>query len=116
MSDFDVQMNIDLRHTTQGWGDFVVDFEDGLPPKTEVTGVAIRAYAGRVTPDIDLSEQDDVANLIVDQNAVFSAGYKVYWRMQYSPDLAGKNVTLVFDITITTGGHHPFYAYRVRVR
>lgn len=116
MKDFDMIDSIDIRYCTDKWGPFDVKMDKQLPPDTTITDVSIRAFVGEVTPSTDISELTDVAGMIIDPARITKDRRQFSFMVQYSEALSGKDLTLIFEIEISTGGKHPFYYYGVRVR
>ena len=112
----DFTADIDIRQNTYKRGPYVAMFTGGISPGTTVNGVKIRAYVGNITPDEDLTAKMDYASLIIDTNTVSYDTDMVWWYTKYNHTLAGKTLTLVFDITDSNRGKYTFYLYRVIVR
>ena len=112
----DFTADIDIRQNTYKWGPYVAMFTGGIPSGTTINGVKIRAYVGNLTPDENLTNKMDYANLIIDTDTISYDTDMVWWYTKYNHTLAGKTLTLVFDITDSNGGKYTFYLYRVIVR
>lgn len=113
----DINGYIDLRDVTDDWGPFSVDLEGGPPPGQSITDCVIRAYAGKVDKEDDRSQLTDVAAQVIEADSITISGFVVGWRMQGPTDtsLRGQKMTLVFEVTASGGGVHPFYFYCVNV-
>lgn len=113
----DFSANIELRYFTDDWGPYSVDLTGGLPDGDTIADVAIKVYVGRVNPATDLTVLTDRANQVIENGSIGFSDLSVWWSMQYPVDATLKNqeLTLIFEITTSTGGKHPFYLHSVKV-
>lgn len=113
----DFNADIELRYFTDQWGPYSIDLTGGLPDGVIIVGVDIKAYAGRVEPKADLTDLTDLAGEVIEAGSVNYSESSVWWRMQYPPEasLKGQKLTLIFEVTTSDGGRHPFYLYKVKV-
>ena len=114
----DFSANIELRYFTDEWGPYSVDLTGGLPDGDTIADVTIKVYSGRVTPAADLTDLTDLASQVIENGSIGFSDLSVWWTMQYPVDAALKSqkFTLIFEVTTSTGGKHPFYLYRVKVK
>lgn len=59
-------------------------FTGGISSGTTIKGVKIRAYVGNLTPDENLTNKMDYANLIIDTNTVSYDTDVVWWYTKYN--------------------------------
>ncbi len=108
---------IELRYSTDEWGPYSIDLDGGLPEGQSISDVTIKAYGSRVSPEDDTSALTDIADQIIENDSVITDGTKIQWKMQYPADetLKGAMATLIFEVTTSGGGRHPFYLFAVRI-
>lgn len=113
----DINGYIDLRDVTDEWGPYSVDLKGGLPPGQSIANATIRAYTGRVDRDADRTQLTDLATEVIEAGSISWTDLNIQWRMQAPPDtsLRGKKMSLVFEVTASGGGVHPFYFYAVNI-
>ncbi len=113
----DFNVLIDLRYSTDEWGPFSIDLDRGLPEGESVSDVTIKAFSGRIFPTDSISGLTDIAAQIIETGSIINTGTQIQWKMQYPSDstLKDTKATLIFEVTTTGGGEHPFYLYAVRI-
>jgi hypothetical protein len=126
MADF-ARANISVRYKTEEWGIYrfkfpissAIDANDGLLPHGSVIdSVTVRAFIGDVNEDSDLEDFTEISSNLIEPEYVpeIEGDDIVMVKFQY-PGEAYKNtqVTLVFEITLDTGGVHPFFFQYVNI-
>lgn len=121
MSDF-AKTRIDINYFTNLWGPYAFRFpicssataNDGkIPYGDTIDAVEVKAYEGVVTDESDLADAIEIEDLIdPDFTPFVSGGDTISLKLQYPSDpadLKGTRATLVFELTLTSGGTKAFY-------
>lgn len=118
---------IEVGYYTDLWGPYLFTFpinssataNDGLIPYGDtIQSVNVKAYLGRVNRKSTLSEETEIVDLI---DSEFSpnivSGYKVEVKLQYpGSTYKDEKATLIFEVTLASGGKKAFYFQYVRIR
>ena len=112
------QGRICIQSNAAEWGPFNFDFTDALPDDKVLTNCEVLSYLGKVKPgdsDVLASETLTTAELI--GTTAVASDYIVTVQFNRPSTAAWINAshTLVFNFTITGGGTHSAYFYRVKV-
>ena len=109
---------ITIQSNASEWGPFVFNFEDCLPTDKVLTLCTVKSYLGRVKPDDsdDLASETETTSELIGTTSV-SSDSTVSVQFNRPTTAAWINVshTLIFNFTITGGGTHSAYYYRVKV-
>jgi hypothetical protein len=112
------QGKICIQSNAAEWGPFNFDFRDALPDGKVITNCEVLSYLGRVKPDDsdDLASETLTTAELIGTTAVES-DYVVTVQFNRPTTEAWLNAShsLVFNFTITGGGTHSAYFYRVEV-
>jgi hypothetical protein len=112
------QGRICIQSNASEWGPFNFDFSDALPAGKVLTGCDVVSYLGRVKPDDsdDLSSETPTTAELIGVTAVASDSIvTVQFNRPTTEAWINVSHTLVFNFTITGGGTHSAYYYRVEV-
>lgn len=112
------QGRISIQSNASEWGPFNFDFTDALPSGKAITGVTVTSYLGRVKPtdSDDLSSETDTTSELIGTTAVASDEVvTVQFNRPTTEAYINVSHSLVFNFTITGGGTHSAYFYRVQV-
>jgi len=113
-----IQGRICIQSNAAEWGPFVFNFEDALPADKVLTLCTVTSYLGRVKPDDSdvLAAETDTTSELIGTTAVASdTTVTVQFNRPTTPAYINASHTLVFNFTITGGGTHSAYYYRVEV-
>ena len=115
--DFRTHEDLEIRYYTDEWAPFYFDFVDSIPSGSVLSAVTVEAYSGKVTPRSDLAAETEVTATIIDGDYVPTIldDTFVVVKFQYAAARKGEKATLIFKLTLDTGGMHPFYFYPVKV-
>jgi hypothetical protein len=112
------QDRICIQSNAAEWGPFNFNFTDSLPENKVITNCEVLSYLGRVKPDDsdDLdSETLTTAELIGTTAVASDTVVTVQFNRPTTEAWINVSHTLVFNFTITGGGTHSAYYYRVEV-
>jgi hypothetical protein len=112
------QGRIGIQSNAAEWGPFNFDFSDALPSGKVITNCEVISYLGRVKPsdsDILSSETPTTAELIGTTAVASDKVVTVQFNRPTTEAWINASHTLVFNFTITGGGTHSAYYYRVEV-
>lgn len=112
------QGTIAIQSNAAEWGPFSFSFADALPSGKAVTACTVKSYLGRVKPnDSDvLSTFTETTTELVGTTAVASdTVVTVQFNRPTTASYINASHTLVFNFTITGGGTHSAFFYRVKV-
>jgi hypothetical protein len=112
------QGRICIQSNASEWGPFNFDFIDALPADKLITGCTVVSYLGRVKPDDsdDLSSETETTSELIGTTAIVSdTTVTVQFNRPTTAEWINVSHTLVFNFTITDGGTHSAYYYRVEV-
>jgi len=112
------QGRVSIQSNAAEWGPFNFDFTDALPSGKAVTDCTVLSYLGRVKPDDsdDLSSETETTSELIGTTAVASdTVVTVQFNRPTTEAYINVSHTLVFNFTITGGGTHSAYYYRVEV-
>lgn len=112
------QGKICVQSNAAEWGPFNFNFTDALPDEKAITGCTVVSYLGRVKPDdsdILATETLTTAELIGTTAVASDAVVTVQFNRPTTAAWINASHTLVFNFTITGGGTHSAYFYRVEV-
>ena len=112
------QGRICIQSNAAEWGPFTFDFTGALPTAKAITGCTVVSYLGRVKPDDsdDLASETPTTAELIGTTAVGSdTVVTVQFNRPTSAAWINASHTLVFNFTITGGGTHSAYFYRVEV-
>ena len=109
---------ISIQSNASEWGPFVFDFTGALPTDKYVTACTVKSYLGRVKPDDsdDLASETETTSELINTTVV-DTDTTVTVTFDRPTTAAWINVshTLIFNFTITGGGTHSAYYYRVKI-
>jgi hypothetical protein len=112
------QGRICIQSNAAEWGPFNFDFTDCLPSGKAITACEVKSYLGRVKPEDsdDLSSETDTTSELIGTTAVGSdTVVTVQFNRPTTEAYINVSHTLVFNFTVTGGGTHSAYFYRVQV-
>jgi hypothetical protein len=110
------QGTITIQENAEDWGPYNFNFRDALPSGFALTHCTVVAYLGRVKPGDDLSGQTDTTSELINTTSVASdTTVTVTFDRPTTTAYIDVSHTLVFNFTITGGGTHSAYFYRVKV-
>lgn len=112
------QGRICIQSNAAQWGPFNFDFSDALPSGKSVTACTVVSYLGRVKPEgsDDLASETATTAELIGTTAVASNSIvTVQFNRPTTAAWINANHTLVFNFTVTGGGTHSAYFYRVEV-
>jgi hypothetical protein len=112
------QGKITIQSNATGWGPYSFDFTDALPPNKVLIDCTVVAYLGRVKPDdsdVLSSETDTTSELISSTSVSSDTTVLVAFNRPTTEAYINVSHTLVFNFTVTGGGTHSAYYYRVKV-
>ena len=124
--DFEI-VPIQINYFSDYWGPFTFTLpiesaagaNDGMIPFGDsVASVNVRSFLGKLSIDDDLSEATEVTDLVDPTFTPTVTSDTVTVRLQCpaSSALAGKKLTLVFEITTTSGAKNAFFFHYVKVK
>lgn len=110
------QGTITIQPNASDWGPFNFNFEDALPSGFALVGCTVTSYVGRVKPDDDVTDFTESTSELINTTAVANdSTCTVTFDRPTTAAYIDVLHTLVFNFTITGGGTHSAYFYRVRV-
>lgn len=112
------QDKIEIQSNAAEWGPFNFNFADGLPTDKTITACVVKSYLGRVKPDDSdiLATFTETTSELVGTTAVASPTVvTVNFNRPTTAEYINANHSLIFNFTITGGGTHSAYYYRVAV-
>jgi hypothetical protein len=112
------QGKISIQSNASEWGPFNFDFSDALPNGKVLTLCTVVSYLGRVKPDdsdVLSAETETTSELIGTTTVASDTVVTVQFNRPTTEDWINVSHTLVFNFTITGGGTHSAYYYRVKV-
>lgn len=113
-----IQGRVSIQSNAAEWGPFNFDFSDALPADKVLTLCTVTSYLGRVKPDDsdDLASETDTTSELIGTTAVASdTVVTVQFNRPTTEAYINVSHTLVFNFTISGGGTHSAYYYRVQV-
>lgn len=113
-----IQDVITIQSNAAEWGPFNFHFDDALPADKALTGCVVKSYLGRVKPedsDILASETETTSELIGTTAVASDEVVTVQFNRPTTEAYINQSHTLIFNFTITGGGTHSAYYYRVKV-
>jgi hypothetical protein len=123
MADFDAY-DITIGYFTDDWGPFAFNLpsatsetaNDGvLPFGATITAATIRAFVGTLDAGDDLTAYVEVTDSLIDTDVALALGSNsIYVFFKYPGDAyRNKRITLVFEVTLSTGAKQAFYFHSV---
>jgi hypothetical protein len=112
------QDKIEIQSNAAEWGPFNFHFDDCLPADKAVIACEVLSYLGRVKPDDSDALGDETlttAELIGTTTVASDTVVTVQFNRPTTEAWINASHTLVFNFTITGGGTHSAYYYRVEV-
>lgn len=113
-----IQGVISIQSNAAEWGPFVFNFEDALPADKVLTLCTVKSYLGRVKPDdsdVLAAETETTSELVGTTSVSSDTTVSVQFDRPVTAAWINVSHTLVFNFTITGGGTHSAYYYRVKV-
>jgi hypothetical protein len=113
-----IQDVISIQSNAAEWGPFNFYFEDALPNDKALIACEVKSYLGRVKPDDsdDLASETETTSELVGTTAVASdTAVTVQFNRPTTEAYINVSHTLIFNFTVTGGGTHSAYYYRVKV-
>lgn len=124
----DFSGTIEVGYNTDLWGPYSflhsiatsATANDGVIPfEDTISAVSVEAYIGKVTRKSTLSEFTDISTDLIDPSytPTVSGGDTIKVKFQY-PGVAykGEKATVIFKVTLASGGTKSFYFHYVRIR
>lgn len=127
MADF-TEQEIEVRYDTDLWGPYLFSFpacssataNDGtIPFGATIQTVNVRAFIGNVKSSSNLASFATVTSALIDPSytPIVVDNTDVSVKFQYPGNTYRNNkVTLIFELTLSTGAKHPFYFQYLRIR
>ena len=127
MTDF-TQGSIEIGYFTDNWGPYsfkfpiasAVDENDGaIPYGSTISSVDVKAYQGNISRKSTLADEIEVTGLIdTDYTPTINGtGDTVAIKFAYpNVSFKGQKVTLIFELTLSTGATRAFYYQYLRIR
>ena len=112
------QSRICIQANASEWGPFSFNFTYCLPTSRVLTLCTVKSYLGRVKPedsDVLSSKTETTAELIGTTLVASDAIVTVQFNRPTTTAWINVSHTLVFNFTITGGGTHSAFYYRVEV-
>lgn len=125
MPDFDSEI-IEIRYSTDLWGPYRFNFpicssatagDGAIPFGDTISAVTVKAYLGNVKPSSVLTDFTEITTSVIDPGyaPTFGNDY-VVCKFQYPGDTyKGEKVTLIFELTLSSGAKHPFYFQYLKI-
>jgi len=114
-----IQGRICIQSNASEWGPFNFNFADALPADKVLTVISVKSYLGRVKPDDSdiLATFTETTSELIGTTAIVSSDstVAVQFNRPTTPAWINASHSLVFNFTITGGGTHSAYYYRVEV-
>jgi hypothetical protein len=113
-----IQDRIAIQSNAAEWGPFNFHFDSALPADKAIIACEVKSYLGRVKPDDsdDLDSETETTSELVGTTAVASDTVTtVQFNRPTTEAYINVSHTLIFNFTITGGGTHSAYYYRVDV-
>jgi hypothetical protein len=113
-----IQGRIAVQSNALEWGPFSFDFSDCLPVGRVLTACEVKSYLGRVKPDDsdDLASETETTSELIGTTSVSSnTTVAVQFNRPTTEAYINASHSLIFNFTITGGGTHSAYYYRVDV-
>jgi hypothetical protein len=113
-----IQDRISIQSNAAQWGPFNFHFNDALPDDKAVTACVVKSYLGRVKPEDsdDLASKTETTSELIGTTAVASdTVVTVQFNRPTTAAWINVSHTLIFNFTVTGGGTHSAYYYRVDV-
>jgi hypothetical protein len=112
------QGRISIQSNAAEWGPFNFNFSDALPSARALLTCTVKSYLGRVKPDDsdDLSSETETTSELIGTTEVASDEVvTVQFNRPTTEAWINASHSLVFNFSITGGGTHSAYYYRVEV-
>jgi len=110
------QGTITIQAEASDWGPFNFNFEDALPEGYALVGCTVKSYLGRVKPGDDVADFTETTSELINTTAVASDTVcTVTFDIPTTAAWIDASHSLVFSFSITGGGTHSAYYYRVKV-
>ena len=108
--------NIEIRYFSDEWGPFIFDFADAIPGGDSIASVSVKAYEGIIRPSDIVADWDEITDLVEAAPSIVGDTIKV--KLQYPADTTLKDTraTLLFELTMASGGKHPFFFHHVNIK
>ncbi|MDX9787953.1 MAG: hypothetical protein RBT11_14300 [Desulfobacterales bacterium] len=115
---------IEIRASTDNWGPYPFDFNDALPSEDDISAVTVSAFTGKVLPeDATLDESGDTVFLgqtaigLIDTDFTPTINSNVVSiKLKYPTGDHKGAATIVFVVTLVSGGVYPFFFHGAKVR
>jgi len=125
MADFD-QTTIDVGYYTDGWGPYTFKFpiassataNDGIIPYgATIASATVKAYQGNVKRTSTLTDETEITGLVDADHAVVIGDDTVKIKFEHpGSSYKGQKATLIFELTLSTGGTKAFYFQYIKIR
>lgn len=115
---------IELGYKTTSWGSYkftfpictTIDANDGLLPfGSSIASVVVRAFLGNITRKSVLDDETEIEGLVCISPTVRNEN-EVLLDLNYVVAYKSQKVTLVFEVTLTSGSTRSFYFQYVHMR
>lgn len=113
-----IQGRIAIQSNASDWGPFSFDFTECLPVGRVLTNCTVLSYLGRVKPDDsdDLASETETTSELIGTTSVSSnTTVAVQFNRPTTEAYINVSHSLIFNFTISGGGTHSAYYYRVDV-
>jgi hypothetical protein len=110
------QGTITIQAGASDWGPFNFNFEDALPSGYSLVSCTVKSYLGRVKPGDNVANFTETTSELINTTAVASnTTCTVTFDKPTTAAYIDVSHSLVFSFSITGGGTHTAYYYRVKV-
>jgi hypothetical protein len=112
------QGRISIQSNAAQWGPFNFNFTGALPSGKALVTCTVKSYLGRVKPDDSdvLASKTETTSELIGTTAVASDSVvTVQFNRPSTPAWINQSHSLVFNFSVTGGGTHSAYYYRVQV-
>lgn len=122
-----IEKIIEIGYNTDLWGPYSFQLpicssaiaNDGkIPYGDSIASVTVEAYPGNLKRTSDISEFTEMGAVLIDPAfvPVISGGDTIKIKLQYAgDDYKGTKITLVYKVTLASGGTRSFYFQYVKV-
>ena len=126
MADF-TQASIEVGYFTDLWGPYKFSLpiassesaNDGVIPYDDtIASATVRAFVGDVRRSSVLADETEISDDLIDPgyDPVSGDDYVKVKFQHPGEDYIGEKATLIFEVTLTSGGKKAFYFQYVRIR
>ena len=113
--DFEGSDNIIIRENSNLWGPFEFDFSNALPSGHVISAVTVKSYSRTYKPQDSAEDFTEIDLIDPEYTPEATDDTEVTVKLQYPGDDYKGKATLVFNVTLVSGGTHEFFFHRVKV-